>query len=641
VVNTGTVSATDPDMAGWFYATNATSGIALYAVNPNAYTLANWPNYPVTQNPPNFNEGLAGYFEGNAVVQNALSANSVWTDYLSATYADVDIINVQISELSGYTISGGYFELKPEGFNCSGDIGIAPYESLVLNGVALSGNTWAAFNGDIITHRDAYVKDRLITNNISGCHDGEIDVWSDVHFTEDIRVDGNLYLSGDGHGRQNLYLGGSAHIVGDLDVDGLVLNPTATNIWVNGTTYTDCILPYPNDQYITIGCPDCLNTDLWSYDSNMDFGVRVCGDLSANRIFGLFNTANTELLLSSEECFTTPTWNEELWSHQSIAGPLSSTFDGLVMITTEADEVSGYAQVECFTDGVWVGKMVVGNPGNITNSNISHPLSAERILENKQVITFPIIAQKPWNINLVESYGRTCHNIRVYRHVRSVNMTELIINENLYVGGSSIFVQEVQFQSTIDLDCNSAINVGSITMCPNGNGIEMSCTPILSAEYITFCNGSSFTPGSGLDLNCTPLRNLRYIENDHSTCVDLITSNTNMFFDTTGALVLPRGGTVIDNPNYEQIGAIRYNDDINSFEGYIGSTWTGLGGVTLLETNGTAIAGTAKAYSSTHEPNLTSLGVYMSAGDIWFDTTANVIKRYNGGSWVIFGAAYL
>jgi hypothetical protein len=57
----------------------------------------------------------------------------------------------------------------------------------------------------------------------------------------------------------------------------------------------------------------------------------------------------------------------------------------LVVITTEADEVSGYANVACYTDDILVGRMVVSNPGNITNSNISHPVSAERILESKQV----------------------------------------------------------------------------------------------------------------------------------------------------------------------------------------------------------------------------------------------------------------
>jgi len=586
-------------------ASDPTNGIAIYGSNPRCDSIPNIGTYPIDLT-PRFDQGLAGYFDGNVHVQCALSANSIWSPYLSATYADVDIINVHIAELEGYTISGHYYEPIPENYICNTDIGLTPYEALVLNGVALSGNSWAAFNGDIIGHRDAYVERTLVTNNISGCQGTEISVWSDTHFASSVRIDGDLRVSGDKFGGSNLYLDGSAHIGGDLRVDGLLLNPTATNIWVQGTTYTDCILPWPNEQYITIGCSGCTD-DLWDgYDTSQDFGLRVCGNVSANAFFGLLNTAQTELILTANECFEDPTWNEELWSQETISNKPTDWWDGVVIITTEADEASGYAHIECYTDDILVGQMVVGNPGNITNSNISHPLSAQRILENKQVITFPVIGYKPWSVKLVESYGKTCHDIRVYRNFRSTNISELWIDENFYVGGSSIFEDVTKHFNDVYYDCNDLLEVG---------GIE-------------FCEAAS-----GINLNCNSIFNLSAVHNDN--CVDTIHFNKNIHVDTVSALVLPAGDSSDRSPEIQ--GAVRYNTSINSFEGFHGDFWAGLGGVTKVDSDGN-ILGTSRAMIG---PVTATAYGDPEEHDIWFDTTENVIKRYDGNEWVIFGAAYL
>jgi hypothetical protein len=662
VIKTGTLSAQDPNMAGWFSSYNNQTGISLYAVNPQRYNLQYFPYYPVTDNPPNFNLGLAGYFDGNVVVQNALSANSIWSNYISSTYADIDIINVHVSELSGYTISGHYFDLKPAGFNCSNNIGITPHEALVLNGTALSGNTWAAFNGDIITHRDAYVQRDLITNSISGCNDTEIVLRSNIHMEENLRVDGNLYVSGDALGESNVYVDGNLH------VSGWLVEPSATNLWVSGSTYTDCILPWPHENVITIGCENC-HDNIGNWDPTQEFGVRVCGTLSANAIVGLLNHAQTELQLSETQCFTTPTWNQVLWS----SPPWDSEWDGLAILTVEATGSNSYAQVEGYTDNNWVGQMIVGNPGNITNSLLSHPLSAERTLENKQVLTFPLISKKSWSINLIESYGDVCCHLTIYKHVRTVDMTNLYIDQSLYVGGSSIFVGPTQFQSVVDFDCNSAINVGSIEFCdgsvfnPNSGIFDFNCNSAINVGSIEFCDGSVFNPNSGIfdfncnsainvgsiefcgnnepsiDLSCGTIHNLRAIENNHTTCVDLISSNTNLQITTSGALILPVGGDAIAGATYEKTGAIRYNETKTSFEGFNGSVWAGLGGVIKLNGSGSSqkIVGTTKAFSSDSVPVASAIGLPLSAGDIWFNTGEDVIEYYNGSSWIIFGAAYL
>jgi hypothetical protein len=68
---------------------------------------------------------------------------------------------------------------------------------------------------------------------------------------------------------------------------------------------------------------------------------------------------------------------------------------------------------------------------------------------------------------------------------------------------------------------------------------------------------------------------------------------------------------------------------------------SGRGTIAVLEADGQTIARYTSAYISPTEP---TAGIDIEAineGDLWFDTTDNVIKRYNGTIWVIKGAAYL
>ena len=56
-----------------------------------------------------------------------------------------------------------------------------------------------------------------------------------------------------------------------------------------------------------------------------------------------------------------------------------------------------------------------------------------------------------------------------------------------------------------------------------------------------------------------------------------LTSNVDIKIDTTGALTIPNGASA-DRPTPDQ-GMIRFNTSDNQFEGYDGTTWSGLGGV--------------------------------------------------------------
>jgi hypothetical protein len=65
----------------------------------------------------------------------------------------------------------------------------------------------------------------------------------------------------------------------------------------------------------------------------------------------------------------------------------------------------------------------------------------------------------------------------------------------------------------------------------------------------------------------------------------------------------------------------------------------GTGSIIKLAADGIEIVGSANAYISPATPAPTAMAI--ASGDIWFDTTDNVIKLYNGTIWQTFGAAYL
>ena len=71
----------------------------------------------------------------------------------------------------------------------------------------------------------------------------------------------------------------------------------------------------------------------------------------------------------------------------------------------------------------------------------------------------------------------------------------------------------------------------------------------------------------------------------HTDDTDLITLDANkvtisgdIVINSTGTLTLPSGGTD-ERPNVVNDGMIRYNTDLNTYEGYSNSNWQGLGGV--------------------------------------------------------------
>ena len=106
----------------------------------------------------------SGLFRGTLFAENldvaAITSESVLTDYLSAIFADIDVLNIHWYELSGLIVRGIY-----NGLTIPAD---APATSLILSGAPISGNSWASFVGDIKTNENLYVKGSQFTTEADG-----------------------------------------------------------------------------------------------------------------------------------------------------------------------------------------------------------------------------------------------------------------------------------------------------------------------------------------------------------------------------------------------------------------------------------------------------------------------------------------
>ena len=210
----GALSASAPlsAYAGKFYtnATNATTLIS-YAAGPNSIgmyasgqstgVLAKSPsgdagdiNIDEFGNTnvdfPNFGDGYLGIsVEGNALVSHALSASSIWTNAIYANSAVLLVTDLHVSELSGFTIIGtDYRQEVPATIDPDTE------QLFFLQGIGLSGTSWASFGGDIQTNGNLSVSGTITVGGSGGI---VLDGSSGDITTNNLTVNDTAYFLGD------------------------------------------------------------------------------------------------------------------------------------------------------------------------------------------------------------------------------------------------------------------------------------------------------------------------------------------------------------------------------------------------------------------------------------------------------------
>jgi len=227
---------------------------------------------------PTFTSGyLALSTNGSAVVKGALSATSIWATAIYAASSVVMVTDMQVSELSGFTVIGS-------DYNKSVPATIDPDVQQVVHmqGIGVSGTSWASFAGDIKSGRDIYAN-----NDINAGNDitvgGDLVVYgttsiSSLNITNDLTVEGNTNISGSLSVGQNVYGGqdiivtGNSFVSGSLSVDGDVqLNQDLT---LEGNGYLSGDVGIASN--LTVEGNTSISGDLY-VDNNISFGGEISG----------------------------------------------------------------------------------------------------------------------------------------------------------------------------------------------------------------------------------------------------------------------------------------------------------------------------------------------------------------------------
>jgi hypothetical protein len=249
----GALSASAPlsAYAGTFYtnATNATTIIShaqgtnstgMYASGQSTGVLARSPsgdagdiNIDEFGNTnvdfPNFGDGYLGIsVEGNALVSHALSASSIWTNAIYANSAVLLVTDLHVSELSGFTVMGtDYRQDVPATIDPDTE------QLFFLQGIGISGTSWASFGGDIQTNSDLIVSGNT---NIGGNLTVGGDIIGNTISTDGDIVGDNGYFNGNLTAINGFFSGDvsaiNADFTGDVDIGG--------DLTVGGGITADC-----------------------------------------------------------------------------------------------------------------------------------------------------------------------------------------------------------------------------------------------------------------------------------------------------------------------------------------------------------------------------------------------------------------
>lgn len=141
-------------------------------------------SFPAMSNP-------AIYAEGNVLFKNALSANSIWVTNLYAVSSVLETTDMHLTELSGFRVKGtDYGTSIPTTFNPTTQQGVT------LDGVGVTGSSWASFGGDLKTSGDLHV------GGTAHIGDG-LSITGGVTATDGLSIAGDISASGNIYGYTN------------------------------------------------------------------------------------------------------------------------------------------------------------------------------------------------------------------------------------------------------------------------------------------------------------------------------------------------------------------------------------------------------------------------------------------------------
>ena len=133
------------------------------------------------------------FANGSLVVTNAISANSLWVTQLYSASSVVDVTDMSITELSGFMVRGSDYSL-----DVPATLDPLTHQAVTLEGIGISGTSWASIEGDMQAGRDMYAYGKILTDNISAVTPGTsaIDIWNNINLQGYSITGNNIVLNG-------------------------------------------------------------------------------------------------------------------------------------------------------------------------------------------------------------------------------------------------------------------------------------------------------------------------------------------------------------------------------------------------------------------------------------------------------------
>ena len=449
-------------------------------------------------------------------------------------------------------------------------------DNLTVNGVITSGSI--VNSGQIISDSfgtgDILIDDNTITTSVTSSNlelrasgTGEIKVpTSNVEITNDLTVIGstttadvnvtgqithvgNTIQTGDYTVNGGVVLTGQLNVTGTSTLDNMVFSNNVISIDPNSTN-TDLILRPntgneviidQNDLSVTgdiLAQTSTINSDTINNTFSVSASTFSTGTIS---IIGNYITSSADIILEANpgDAVRIETADVEFGEDLTILG--TTTLNDLNVNGT-ITHIGDYTQTG---DTTINGNIIVGG-----NFDVSGAFQFEEILIDDNIIT-----TTSTDANLELSASGTGEVLVPNNNVRMLQ--DLTVDGTIYANSvvtSNSFISSDTFSTG-----NILIEDNFITTTNTNSNLELRASGTGSIDFGTIqIKDNTISTVGNADL--------------------IIGSGDALIISSTGSLVLP-SGTTAQQPATSYTGSLRFNTDINDFEGYNGTNWTSLGGV--------------------------------------------------------------
>jgi predicted acyltransferase (DUF342 family) len=549
-----------------------------------------------------------------SVVENAIL--TITSDNINNNKFTYNGVPLDDSQASNFNINGG------ANFNDSIDVSNIIYGNKINMSGDVSFNSNAFINSNLYLNGDASLNSKLFIS-------GDISANSKLNLGGDASLKSKLFVNGDISANTNFFLGGDALFNSKLFISGDI--SANSNIYLGGDASLNSKLFVNSDisanSNFYLGGDASLNSKLFisgdiSANSNLYLGgdaslnskLFVNGDISANSNLYLGGDAslNSKLFISGDISANTNFFlggdallNSKLFIKGDISANSNFFLGGDASLNSKLfinGDISANSNLYLGGDALLSSNLIIN--GDISaNSNIY--LGGDASLNSKLFVNGDISANTNFFLG-----GDASLNSKLF--IKG----DISANSNIYLGGDALLSSNLIISG--DISANSNLYLGGDA----------------SLNSKLFVNGD-ISANTNLYLGGDASLNSKLFVSGQTKLGTVYNSGVPLYVDGSGAMRIPVGTT--ENRPSTDPGLIRFNTTDATFEGYDGSNWGSLGGVSNSDKSSRIYISDASAI--VFETNSIIRETIDNSGNISFDLGYGNINMNQKGTATILEIA--